>query len=241
MRARMARSGSAHPGGLSEEEVERLASRLALLVSDAGEADNAGRAVGVLARRLGVSGGQLKAIFLAGAASAGPDASRAAAQATRIRQLEHELAEVRAALHEAEAGARVAERECDVLRGESVALHAALNGQRTGGRARAMLLAALLLGVAGALALLVYLPNLQWGPDAAPAATGAPNFHEAVVHERGTALRRDPSVEAPVLMHLAAGAHLTVHRMLWYNLMQWIEVEYGGQTGYVVSTEVDLS
>jgi len=36
---------------MSEDEIGRLANRLAMLVSDDGEADNAGRAVGALARR----------------------------------------------------------------------------------------------------------------------------------------------------------------------------------------------
>jgi hypothetical protein len=54
-------------GEVSGEDVERLAARVAMLVSDDGEADNAGRAVGQLARRLGLSGGDLKAMLLAGA------------------------------------------------------------------------------------------------------------------------------------------------------------------------------
>ena len=49
-------------GEVSGEDLERLANRMALLVSDDGEADNAGRAVGQLARRLGLSGGDLKAL-----------------------------------------------------------------------------------------------------------------------------------------------------------------------------------
>ena len=54
-------------GEVSGEDIERLAARVAMLVSDDGEADNAGRAVGQLARRLGLSGGDLKAMLLAGA------------------------------------------------------------------------------------------------------------------------------------------------------------------------------
>lgn len=78
----------ARVAGFSEEEIERLANRLAMLVSDDGEADNAGRAVGSLARRLGLTGGQLKAIFMAGAESAGGHAAKLEEQATRIARLE---------------------------------------------------------------------------------------------------------------------------------------------------------
>jgi hypothetical protein len=52
---------------LTTEDIERLASRVAMLASEDGEADNAGRAVGQMARRLGLSGGDLKAMFLDGA------------------------------------------------------------------------------------------------------------------------------------------------------------------------------
>ena len=38
---------------VSQDDIERLAARVAMLVSDDGEAANAGRAVGQLARRLG--------------------------------------------------------------------------------------------------------------------------------------------------------------------------------------------
>ena len=40
-----------------------------MLASEDGEADNAGRAVGAMARRIGLTGGDLKRIFLAGTAS----------------------------------------------------------------------------------------------------------------------------------------------------------------------------
>ena len=52
---------------LNEDDIDGLANRLALLASGDGEADNAGRALGAMARRLGLTGGELKALFLDGA------------------------------------------------------------------------------------------------------------------------------------------------------------------------------
>ena len=219
--------------GVSEEEIERLANRLALLVSDDGEADNAGRAVGALARRLGLTGGQLKAIFMAGADSA-------AAQSVRVRRLERELERLRSRLDDTEAELLTARREADVLRREAEDLHAALNLRRRGGRLRALAIASLLLLAAAAGGYVAYGPRLRLG--AAPvAATGTPEYHTATVHDRPAALRRDPDAGAPVLATLPPGTRLPVRRMLWRNLTQWVEVEHDGTTGYMLSTEVDLS
>jgi hypothetical protein len=109
------------------EEMERLASRLALLVSDSGEADNAGRAVGILARKLGLSGGDLKQIFLAGlrvdagASGVQGDASDLAREAMALRR----------SIAAAEAAARDAGRERDALRAENDALQQALDNRRS--------------------------------------------------------------------------------------------------------------
>jgi hypothetical protein len=218
---------------ISEEEIERLASRLAMLVSDNGEADNAGRAVGALARRLGLSGGQLKAIFMAGAESA-------AAQTARVRQMEREMAKLREALAEAEATAVPAQRERDLLRREATALHAMLAARRRRLTLRRLSAVVVVLLLAGAAALLIYGPKLRLG-EQPMRPNAAPVYHSAVVHDRPAALRRDPDPSAPTLATLGPGTQLTVRRVLWRNLMQWVEVEYQGQTGYVLSTEVDLS
>ena len=82
---------------VSQDDIERLAARVAMLVSDDGEAANAGRAVGQLARRLGLSGGDLKELFLTGSLSGGRkppeptvDAQQEIATLKRnLRRLEH--------------------------------------------------------------------------------------------------------------------------------------------------------
>ncbi len=221
--------------GVSEEEIERLANRLAMLVSDDGEADNAGRAVGALARRLGLSGGQLKAIFMAGAESA-------AAQNVRVRRLGREIIRLRAQLEEAEAGALTARRETESLRREAAALHATLDARRRLRRLRRLrwgAVAAIVLLAAAGVGLVAYGPKLRVGREAVPQA-GALVYRTAVVHDR-TALRREPDLGAPALATLEPGTHLVVRRLLWHNLTQWVEVEHLGQVGYVLSTEVDLS
>lgn len=218
---------------VSEEEIERLANRLAMLVSDDGEADNAGRAVGALARRLGLSGGQLKAIFMAGAESA-------AAQNVRVRRLEREIARLREKLEEAEAHALATEREAQSLRREAEELQAVLLARQQTRRLRSLAIAALAVMAVGGVALVAFGPKLRVGEEPKPQA-GAPLYRTAVVHDRPAVLRRAPDPDSPDLATLAPGTRLAVHRLLWRNLMQWVEVEYLGQTGYVLSTEVDLS
>lgn len=219
--------------GVSEEEIERLANRLAMLVSDGGEADNAGRAVGALARRLGLTGGQLKAIFMAGAESS-------AAHTVRVRRLEREVTRLREALEAAESEALAIRREAEALRREAIDLHALLDTQRQRRRVRIGAVAALvLLAVAGA-GLVAYGPKLRLGEQPVPPAS-TPVYHTAVVHDVPAPLRRDPDPAAPVLATLPAGAQVPVRRLLWHNLTQWVEVTYQGQTGYVLTTEVDLS
>lgn len=221
--------------GIGEEEIERLANRLAMLVSDDGEADNAGRAVGALARRLGLTGGQLKAIFMAGADSA-------AAQTLRAKRLEQESARLRARLEEAEAAMAALQRERDSLLREATDLHAELLAGRQGRRMRWLAMAGLVLALAGAGALVFYGPNLfVGGMGLQPPPAGAPSWHTAVVRDRPVVLRRDPDAAAPALATLDVGTRLTVVRLLWHNLTQWVEVEHDGQTGYVLSTQVDLS
>ena len=218
---------------VSEEEIERLANRLAMLVSDDGEADNAGRAVGALARRLGLTGGQLKAIFMAGAESG-------AAQNVRVRRLEREVTRLRALLEEAETSALAAQREADALRLETTELHAALDAQRRRRFVRGGAVAALVLLAAAGAGLVAYGPKLRVG-DQPVATTGTPVYHTAIVHDFPAPLRRDADPAAPVLATLPPGTQLTVRRLLWRNLTQWVEVGYQGQTGYLLSTEVDLS
>jgi hypothetical protein len=218
--------------GVSDEEIQRLANRLAMLVSDDGEADNAGRAVGALARRLGLSGGQLKAIFMAGAESAN-------LQTARFNRLQHEHEALQAALDDAMARERRLERECVVLREEADALHAALLARQAARRSGAAVAVALLLA-------LLAVGTVAWvaaGRDAGLTASnpeGAPQFHTAIVRDRPTALHSEPGAAAPVLAMLPMGTRMMVQRVLWHDLMQWVEVQADGRNGYVLSTEVLL-
>lgn len=220
--------------GIGEEEIERMANRLAMLVSDDGEADNAGRAVGQLARRLGLSGGQLKAIFMAGAESA-------AAQSVRVRRLERETVRLRDKLSAAEADADALRRERDALRREAAELHAELLARRRGRRMRWGAVTASVLMLGGAAALIGYGPKLRIGEASEPPGAGTPVYRLAIVHDRPAVLRRDPDTAAPALATLPPGTRLAVRRLLWHDLTQWVEVAHDGQSGYVLSTEVDLS
>lgn len=224
---------------MSDEEIGRLANRMAMLVSDDGEADNAGRAVGALARRLGLSGGQLKAIFMAGAESVGGQTARIAEQATCIAELQAELDAVRESLHRSDAAMRAAQRERDALGREAEELHETLDDRRSGRRTRLVMGLVIVLAVASGVWLAVAGPPLSSKPQIS--AAGTVSFRSARVHERATVLHRDPDAASPAIMTLTDGAQLIVRRTLWHNLMQWVEVEIDGVTGYVLSTDVDLS
>src|SRR5260370_5349085 len=91
-----------------------------MLASEDGEADNAGRAVGNLARRLGLSGGDLKAIFMAGARG-----ELKLAQPTDQPQTARELATLRRQVKLLEGAARRAQEERDVLAAENSAMRVA--------------------------------------------------------------------------------------------------------------------
>jgi hypothetical protein len=227
---------------MSEEEIGRLANRLALLVSNDGEADNAGRAVGALARRVGLSGGQLKAIFVAGMESAGAHTARLAEQEAKLRALAEELEQTRDALHRAEAAARGAQRERDGLRVETEHLREELDRRRTSRRVRFVVGAVVLAGLAGGGWLAFNGPSLHWrASDTQTRADETQSYRNGVVHEGNVALRSQPDSAAPTLAVLPEGTHVVVRRTLWHNLEQWVEVEVGGKTGFVLSTEVNLS
>jgi hypothetical protein len=226
--------------GMSDEEIGRLANRLAMLVSDDGEADNAGRAVGALARRLGLSGGQLKAIFMAGMESAGVQASKLAEQETRMHALAEELDQTRAQLRRAEAAAHSAQRERDALRGEAEQLHNMLDRRRTSAQVRIAVGVVVLAGLIGGGWFAIFGPESHQ-VDRQQRADESPFYRNGVVHERNVALHSQPDTAAPTLAVLTEGMQVVVHRTLWHNLQQWVEVEVNGQTGYVLSTEVNLS
>jgi hypothetical protein len=224
------------------EDIERLASLLALLVSDSGEADNAARALGALARKLGLSGGQLKALFMSGVRSVVADVPRVAEQAARIEALTNEVGALRDTLRKAEVAARALQRDRDSLRDEVAHLNRQFDQRRGARRGRLAVWLVAAAVVAGAIWLATYGPRLRlFAQDRPLTATGTPIYHTATVRDQATAIYREPDSTSPQLTMLSVGTHLIVHRTLWHNLQQWVEVEWSGHTGYVPSIDVDLS
>jgi hypothetical protein len=219
---------------VSEDDIERLASRMAMLVSDDGEADNAGRAVGVLARRLGLSGGQIKAMFLAGAGRQtkapppqppDPDAEANAGLRRDLRAME--------------TAARNVQRERDQLERENASLRDLLEKSRERLRtfcilgAAALTVAILMIGV---------LAVAPWRQEAGE-ATQRPAFSYvpvAVVRHAGTVIYSAPDRESPKVMVVPESTRLIVRQLVWKTLMQWVEVELIGGKGYVAATDVEL-
>ena len=220
-------------GQSGDADIERLAARLAMLASEDGEADNAGRAVGALARRMGLTGGDIKRIFLAGAASVPDIADR--------ERLEHEVSSLRHNVMRLDADVRRTGRERDALRAENLRLQARLGRRQRSARsfrrgAAAVVLAALLAGVTAWL-----WPTRSPGlPAVAQEGVGFPRA--AVIRPGGAQLFRDPGRSGPPLVVLPAGQRVQVHRLVWKAFFQWAEIEApGGWSGYVLTTEIDLS
>ncbi len=216
-----------------------------MLVSEGGEADNAGRAVAALARRLGLSGGQIKAYFLAGATDdlrlmslrAPVDA------ATHIDRLERELSALRHGLKLTEVQARNAQRERDALRAENSTLVDSLDRARSAGQVRRIVGAAALAAAVLGGVVVVAGPALRPfnAGEVADRPAGSPFLRPGVVRGNGASVLRAPEHGAAVLTQLPPGTRIQVRQVLWRSLLQWAEVEIGGVPGYVVSTEIDLS
>ena len=214
-------------------ELERLANRLALLVSADSEADNAGRAVGALARRIGLSGGDLKAMFLAGAAKGGGGvggADRAERQAASLQdtvaQLQSSLYEserkLRSATHQQQEWHRQADRARARLRRERIAVAAAL---------------ALLLG-GGAATWFAMTDDGHALRSAIPA--DSPLAHMARVGGGGATIYAATDIHSPILAQLSPGTPLPVRSLVWHSLNQWAQSSIGPVTGYVAASELQL-
>ncbi len=220
------------------EDLERLASRLALMTSEDGEAENAGRAVGQLARKLGLSGGQLKAIFLAGVRAAGVPLPSPEPDPEAVARLEREAEALRRLLDQSDHALRMADQRIAVLEAENERARDALDRARVTGRvwrvAGVVVLAAGLIG--GGLAW--FGPPLRWRGPAVPGV--AEEGRMATVGRPGTTLLREPDVAAEVVGHLDAGARLPVRRLLWRGFAQWVETEIAGLPAYAPATEIDL-
>jgi hypothetical protein len=182
----------------------------------------------------------LKAIFLSGMDADVERSARIAHLAERTAALDAELLEARESLRRVEAGARSLQRERDALLNESGQLREILDRRRTSRQVRLALGAVLIAGIAGG-GWLAASNRAFHLTDKTAQADASPFFRNGVVHERNVALRKDPDSGSPSLAMLTEGTQVVVHRTLWHNLQQWVEVEVGGQTGFVLSTEVNLS
>jgi hypothetical protein len=227
-------------GEVSGEDIERLAARVAMLVSDDGEADNAGRAVGQLARRLGLSGGDLKAMLLAGAGAGfqpGSDPARL--------KLEREIDRLRQELRAVQEAARSAQQDRNAMMEQVGGMRLAFHRRRAGARLRWLVAGLGVLGVVvvGAAVALIspevlpaMTPSLS-GPRLEAPARGA---RVALVRAGGASLRREPEPGSEVVAKVPAGHRLLVLRMEWRSLMQWALVEVDGRPGFVVVTELEV-
>lgn len=199
---------------MTDDEAERLASRVALLASDSGEAEAAGRAVGQLAVRMGLTGGDLRAIIMRGAAeAAGNQALEEAYRAMR--------------------------RERDKLLLEGAGLRQAL------AKARATAQMGRLLGVLGLVAAIAG-GAYAWLGSSSPAPAG-PAVAQAltggvvgVVHVSSALVYARADRSADLLAALHQGDRVVVRRLVWNQLVEWAEIEVGGQIGYVPAADLRL-
>ncbi len=235
-----------------------------MVVSEDGEAENAGRAMGQLARRLGLTGGHLKEIFLAGAmlrdAEAGPDRQILRDQALEIDRLTREVAALQRALRMMEQSLREAARAAPRMR-ETV--HTAfepraadstartvpprsepggLSTGRAGSRRRiGMALGLLLLASAGAVGVFVLVDPAPSRALLGSGQTVPAGRHMGFARSARTYVYAAPDRAARVLETLRPGAPVVVRRTLWRALVQWAEVEVGSSVGYVRTTDLDIS
>ena len=226
---------------VSQEDIERLAARVAMLVSDDGEAANAGRAVGQLARRLGLSGGDLKQLFLNG--TLGPSRKPRPAEPPGAQQ---EIATLKRSLRRLENVIQNLQEERDQLVSETGQTRLALY------QARARRRQSWIIGMVGVLVLLVVAavvgfadlnftprPQAQPGTAATVPWKPAPGTTASVRSARGTLYTEADTSSTPVT-YLPAGTKVQVRRVLWNMMTQWAEVEVLGKSGYVPMTEIDL-
>jgi hypothetical protein len=250
VRMRRAAKESPYLAEVSEEDIERLASRLAMLVSDEGEAENAARAVNHLARKVGMTGGQLKEMFLIGA-SGRPASSASRPRPGEVDRLERELATLRRSLQKQQTDLNNAERERDTLHVELEQLRGALFKVHATSHAQRIIGAIVLVAVIVAAGVGYVVPNRAPAParivQAPPAEDPTAGDQKpaptrfATVRNARTYVHRDPDPGSPVIASLTPGSSVVVHRLLWNMLMQWAEVEVASGIGYVLTTDIDMS
>ena len=196
---------------MTDDEAERLASRVALLASDSGEAEAAGRAVGQLAVRMGLTGGDLRAIVM-----------RGVAETTDSQALEEAYKAMR--------------RELDKLLVEGAGLRQAL------GKARATAQIGRLLGILGLVAAVAGGAYAWLGTSAppAPATQALTGGVVGLVHVDAALVYARADRSADLLAALHQGDRVIVRRLVWNQLIQWAEIEVGGQVGYVPAADLNL-
>lgn len=232
-------SDNASVGGTKDEDLERLASRIAMLAADDGEADAAGRAVGSLARRLGLTGGHLKAIFLAGAGKLAAAGRQAAEQSARAERFQSEAGQLRHSLDQVDVAFQQMSQERDEAVAAAVAYREELERARNG-RRLALLVSFLTIFIAMGVVAFVLL-----GPPLRPLLgmsydLRSPMGHTASVREPGAVVTIQPDLATTVLYRLPAGTMIPVRQLLWRDFIQWAETSIGGQQGYVPVTRLTL-
>ncbi len=249
---------------LSEEDVERLASRVAMMASEEGEAANAGRAVAHLARRLGLTGGALKEMFIYGAK---PSLSRPApAPSQDTERLEREIGVLRKSVRLLEANYRDLEGQRDSIARELDTLRSRTSRARNRWGVSLLLLGAVALAAIGGMAVgwLISSGYLDRSPGfvPTPATKGSfvlPGADQTAVNPTATAeygpvvrrvgiirvsravARQQPDAAAPTVATLLQGAPVVVRRIFGPTAASWAEIEVGSSIGYVMATEIDLS
>jgi len=230
---------------ISPEDLERLANRLAQLTGYEQDADNAGRAIGALARRMGISGDDLRTWLLAGALSRRPrdlpQDVRSQGGADGLR-MERALANSEHSLRVAEAQLRQAHSERDALKEENNLLIESLDRARSSEQVRryvgiAVIAAAILGGV-----VLSVGPALRAVPEVETQRPfGSPFLRSGVVRSGGGTVYKVPQTTSAVVTKLVSGSRVEVRQTVERDQQHWMEVEVGGVVGYMLSTELDVA
>ena len=246
------------------DDIERLASRLAMMVSEEGEAANAGRAVAQLARRLGLTGGALKEMFLYGAM---PGVARPAPppSTAELDKLEREVSVLRKSMRVLEANNRDLEHQREVMIRQIEGMRSRVATADSRSQIGFILFGVVLLAAAGAGAV-SWLMALRETDRPVPITAVAPSSSSIVIAgpdrsaintaetlDYGPVLRRvgvirpgravarrEPKEAAAALATLQEGAPVVVRRVFSIGRVQWAEVEIGSSFGFMVASEIDL-
>ena len=230
--------------GTKQSELEGLANRIALLVGDDGEAEAAGRAVGGMARRLGLTGGHLKAIFMAGTSNLAVAGRQTAELSARADRLARETGELERNIEQLEIALRRATSERDGLRAELHTLETSVDFSRNARRLRltvgGILLLAVLVG--GGFAWFGGLWPHDWvgAGAAAPGLSATGAGPAAVVRPGGATVYAEADPSSAVRAKLPSGVRVAVRQVVWRNFNQWAETQLGGRVGYVAVTALDM-